>query len=81
MYKPFTWEVRRGMRLAFTGFAMAIVGVLMAFSGLYFKVKMISQIGFFICTVGVVFGFSGVCLGWIDIGKALLQRALLKMKE
>lgn len=58
----------RGIGIGFTGFVIALVGLIMGLVGFYFEERWISVSGFFVTAIGVLIGFIGIIYGWITEG-------------
>lgn len=63
--KKFLNGANRGVRIAFVGFVVALIGVAVGFFSFYVGERWLS-LGSFAVTVGGVFiGFVGVVYGWL----------------
>lgn len=81
MKKEFFHGTTRGIRIAFGGFVVALVGVVAGFLGFYLNEKWLSILGFVVVTVGVLIGFVGVVYGWIHDAKRAIKGSVRAANE
>jgi hypothetical protein len=73
MKKEFFHGTSRGMRIAFSGFIVALIGVVAGFVGFYVNERWLSMTGFTVTAAGVLIGFAGVVHGWIYNAKRAIK--------
>jgi hypothetical protein len=56
---------RNDIKIGFSGFAIAFVGLMLGFLGSEIQVRWISVASFFITSLGIVGGMIGVAYGWV----------------
>lgn len=61
------------LKIALTGFAIAVVGVALGFSGTSINVSWLAQLGFFVVLFGVLIGIIGIFLGWLKEGRSAIR--------
>jgi hypothetical protein len=57
----------KGLKAAFTGFVVALLGVSMGFGGFYVEQRWLSIIGFVTTAAGLAIGSSAIMYGWTMI--------------
>jgi len=73
MKNEFSHGTTRGMRIAVTGFVVALIGIVAGFVGFYVDERWLSMTGFAVTAAGVLIGFAGVVHGWIYNAKQAIK--------
>lgn len=60
---------RRGLKIGFAGFLLALFGALGAFAGFEINERWLSVSGFLVVVAGVAIGFIGIVYSWVTEGK------------
>jgi 1,4-dihydroxy-2-naphthoate octaprenyltransferase len=81
MKKDFFYGTTRGMQIAFSGFILALIGVVAGFLGFYINKEWLSMAGLGATAVGVFIGFVGVAYGWARDAKPAVKRSIRASKE
>ena len=63
---------RKGVKIGFTGFVIALVGAVVGVAGFHFEQRWLAITGFAITVVGVAVGFIGIGYAWITEGRQAL---------
>ncbi len=81
MKKEFFHGTIRAVRIAFVGFAIALIGVAAGFLGFYINERWLAVVGFWITVIGVLVGFIGVAYGWMRDAKPAIKGSVQAAKE
>jgi len=65
----------RVIQIGFSGFVIALIGIVLGFGGFYLNERWISLIGFPITVLGVIIGFLAVAYGWITFGRKAITES------
>ena len=63
---------RKGIKIGFTGFVIALMGAAVGVSGFHLEQRWLAVTGFVITAAGVAVGFIGIGHAWITEGRQAL---------
>lgn len=72
---------RRGLRIGFAGFVLALIGALGAFVGFEIQERWLSLSGFLVVVSGVAIGFIGIVYSWVTEGKQAVAESFGAAKK
>jgi 1,4-dihydroxy-2-naphthoate octaprenyltransferase len=81
MKKEFFHGITLGVRIAFGGFLVALIGVVAGFLGFYINERWLSIVGLGATAIGVLIGFFGVACGWVRNAKSAVKGSFQAAKE
>ena len=81
MKKKFFDGTTRGVRIAFGGFVVALLGVVTGFLGFFADERWLSVLGLGVTVIGVLVGFVGVASGWLRDTKPAIKGSVHAAKE